>query len=199
MFFLGISKRRNRKSSLFQCLSSHFFHSSFLLSRNGSNLYFQISSATWPFLWRKCDKRSPRRSWNSSWNCLKVCNVYWSLHFIWNSIFSLFNSLCSSLFPPKFPHFSTFFSLVSPFSPLVSLGPGIFSLDSDPHLGFSSPFKPQTSFSRAVSVGAVSYETVVGPTLKRDLLFCYDLELPPDFVPRAMGKKITGKVFFFCY
>lgn len=37
--------------------------------------------------------------------------------------------------------------------------------------------------ARARAVGAVSYETISGRSYKRDVLFCYDLELPPDFVP----------------
>ena len=32
-------------------------------------------------------------------------------------------------------------------------------------------------------MGAVSYETVSAEGLKRDVLFCYDLELPADFQP----------------
>lgn len=35
----------------------------------------------------------------------------------------------------------------------------------------------------AVSVGAVSYTSIKGTGLGRDVLFCYDLELPEDFQP----------------
>ncbi|CAI5957751.1 unnamed protein product, partial [Closterium sp. NIES-65] len=44
---------------------------------------------------------------------------------------------------------------------------------------------PRHLAERAVPVGVVSYETVTAAnTLKRDVLFCYDLLLPPDFTPR---------------
>jgi 8-oxo-dGTP pyrophosphatase MutT (NUDIX family) len=38
--------------------------------------------------------------------------------------------------------------------------------------------------SQAKPVGAVSYRVAVPEGLRRDVLFCYDLELPPDFVPQ---------------
>ena len=38
-------------------------------------------------------------------------------------------------------------------------------------------------------VGAVSYEAVTEEGLKRDVLFCYDLELPADFQPTAQVNK----------
>jgi hypothetical protein len=37
--------------------------------------------------------------------------------------------------------------------------------------------------ARAVPVGAVSYEALQPAGIKRDVLFCYDLRLPLDFVP----------------
>lgn len=37
---------------------------------------------------------------------------------------------------------------------------------------------------RAVPVGAISYSRVARRGLRRDVLYCYDLELPVDFVPR---------------
>ena len=37
--------------------------------------------------------------------------------------------------------------------------------------------------ARARPVGVVSYNRVAPRGLRRDLLYCYDLELPPDFVP----------------
>ncbi|XP_073393998.1 nudix hydrolase 20, chloroplastic-like isoform X2 [Physcomitrium patens] len=36
---------------------------------------------------------------------------------------------------------------------------------------------------KATAVGAVSYEQIKGEAFKRDVLFCYDLELPADFQP----------------
>jgi 8-oxo-dGTP pyrophosphatase MutT (NUDIX family) len=38
--------------------------------------------------------------------------------------------------------------------------------------------------SQAKPVGAVSYRVAVKEGLRRDVLFCYDLELPPGFVPQ---------------
>ncbi|CAI7850728.1 unnamed protein product [Closterium sp. NIES-54] len=47
---------------------------------------------------------------------------------------------------------------------------------------------PRHLAERAVPVGVVSYEIVTAAnTLKRDVLFCYDLLLPPDFTPRNTG------------
>ncbi len=40
---------------------------------------------------------------------------------------------------------------------------------------------------RAISASAVSYEEIDGETMKRNVLFCYDLELPPDFQPQNKG------------
>lgn len=40
---------------------------------------------------------------------------------------------------------------------------------------------------RAVPVGAVSYVDIDGYRFKRDVLFCYDLELPDGFVPHNQG------------
>ncbi|KAG0618718.1 hypothetical protein M758_4G087500 [Ceratodon purpureus] len=42
---------------------------------------------------------------------------------------------------------------------------------------------PAALATRAISVGAVSYEQIKGEAFKRDVLFCYDLELPADFQP----------------
>ncbi|KAJ7296831.1 hypothetical protein O6H91_Y097100 [Diphasiastrum complanatum] len=42
---------------------------------------------------------------------------------------------------------------------------------------------PENIAQRAIPVGAVSYEDINGQVLKRDVLFCYDLELPVDFQP----------------
>ncbi|PKA64215.1 Nudix hydrolase 20, chloroplastic [Apostasia shenzhenica] len=43
---------------------------------------------------------------------------------------------------------------------------------------------PRYIAEKAVSVGAVSYIDIEGHRFKRDVLFCYDLELPIDFVPK---------------
>ncbi|XP_011078342.1 nudix hydrolase 20, chloroplastic-like [Sesamum indicum] len=42
---------------------------------------------------------------------------------------------------------------------------------------------PRSIASQAKAVGAVSYLDIDGYRFKRDVLFCYDLELPEDFVP----------------
>ncbi|KAL3632949.1 Nudix hydrolase 20, chloroplastic [Castilleja foliolosa] len=48
----------------------------------------------------------------------------------------------------------------------------------------SSKDDPRHSYLlRATAVGAVSYLDIDGYRLKRDVLFCYDLQLPEDFVP----------------
>lgn len=43
---------------------------------------------------------------------------------------------------------------------------------------------------RAVAVGHVSYWHQSGPTLKPDVMTCFDLELPADFVPRAADGEV---------
>lgn len=58
------------------------------------------------------------------------------------------------------------------------------------HLSWLSGF-PSVS---AVAAGAVSYCTIHGQTYKRDVLFCYDLDLPRDFQPSNTGKSITCPV-----
>ncbi|KAF0913476.1 hypothetical protein E2562_022368 [Oryza meyeriana var. granulata] len=42
---------------------------------------------------------------------------------------------------------------------------------------------PRSISSNATSIGAVSYMDIKGFRYKRDVLFCYDLKLPADFVP----------------
>ncbi|MDJ0739348.1 MAG: DUF4743 domain-containing protein [Gammaproteobacteria bacterium] len=42
---------------------------------------------------------------------------------------------------------------------------------------------PQNLATQAVPVGVVSYNRVAERGLRRDVLYCYDLELPDDFVP----------------
>ncbi|KAI5680603.1 hypothetical protein M9H77_01830 [Catharanthus roseus] len=43
---------------------------------------------------------------------------------------------------------------------------------------------PSSISRKAVPVGAVSYMDINGQRFKRDVLFCYDLKLPKDFVPK---------------
>lgn len=43
---------------------------------------------------------------------------------------------------------------------------------------------PRLISSGATAVGAVSYMDIDGYRLKRDVLFCYDLKLPEDFIPK---------------
>ena len=42
---------------------------------------------------------------------------------------------------------------------------------------------PEGLARKAVPVGAVSYSRVAQRGLRRDVLYCYDLELPEDFEP----------------
>ncbi|OEL21826.1 Nudix hydrolase 20, chloroplastic [Dichanthelium oligosanthes] len=42
---------------------------------------------------------------------------------------------------------------------------------------------PRSISTNATSVGAISYMDIEGFRYKRDVLFCYDLKLPADFVP----------------
>jgi isopentenyldiphosphate isomerase len=44
---------------------------------------------------------------------------------------------------------------------------------------------PEELARRAIPTGVVSYEVIVPEGLKRDVLFCYDLELPASFQPTA--------------
>ncbi|KAF3333182.1 Nudix hydrolase 20 [Carex littledalei] len=43
---------------------------------------------------------------------------------------------------------------------------------------------PASISTNVIPVGAVSYMDIEGYRYKRDVLFCYDLKLPPDFVPK---------------
>ncbi len=45
---------------------------------------------------------------------------------------------------------------------------------------------PPELAARAKPVGAVSYTSLQPAGLKRDVLFCFDLELPVDFVPQPL-------------
>lgn len=49
---------------------------------------------------------------------------------------------------------------------------------------------PSTLASQAVPVGVVTYTALQPVGLKRDVLFCYDLELPEDFVPVAQDGEV---------
>lgn len=50
---------------------------------------------------------------------------------------------------------------------------------------------PEALARRAVPVGAVSYLTRYEGALRNDVLFCYDLELPLDFVPRNTDGEVA--------
>lgn len=43
---------------------------------------------------------------------------------------------------------------------------------------------------RARAVGAVAYSDIDGYKFNRDVLFCYDLKLPEDFLPINEGKDL---------
>lgn len=45
---------------------------------------------------------------------------------------------------------------------------------------------PPELAARAKPVGAVSYTSLQPAGLKRDVLFCFDLKLPVDFVPQPL-------------
>ncbi|CAN8300656.1 unnamed protein product [Cochlearia groenlandica] len=45
---------------------------------------------------------------------------------------------------------------------------------------------------RAIAVGAVSYTDIDQYCFKRDVLFCYDLELPEDFVPKCQDGEVES-------
>ncbi len=51
---------------------------------------------------------------------------------------------------------------------------------------------PPALAARARAVGALSYCMATAEGLKRDVLFCYDLELPGDFTPRPRDGEIEG-------
>jgi hypothetical protein len=47
---------------------------------------------------------------------------------------------------------------------------------------------PPALAATARPVGAVSYLTIAANGYKPDVLFCYDLELPPDFIPTPQAR-----------
>lgn len=49
---------------------------------------------------------------------------------------------------------------------------------------------PRELARKALPVGVVSYSRVASRGLRRDLLYCYDLELPEDFVPRNIDGEV---------
>lgn len=49
---------------------------------------------------------------------------------------------------------------------------------------------PEAMARKAVATGVVSYEVTTKEGLKRDVLFCYDLELPASFVPTARDGEV---------
>ncbi|KAM7275020.1 hypothetical protein ACFE04_016886 [Oxalis oulophora] len=51
---------------------------------------------------------------------------------------------------------------------------------------------PRALSTRAVPVGAVSYIDINGHSYKRDVLFCYDLHLPEEFVPENQDGEVEG-------
>ena len=55
---------------------------------------------------------------------------------------------------------------------------------------------PRELAQLAVPAGAVSYCSEQAEGLKRDVLFCYDLELPQDFVPEP---QVYGHLHLYLY
>ncbi|XP_011044499.1 PREDICTED: nudix hydrolase 20, chloroplastic-like isoform X2 [Populus euphratica] len=51
---------------------------------------------------------------------------------------------------------------------------------------------PLSLSNQAMSVGAVSYADVDRYRYKRDVLFCYDLELPGDFIPKNQDGEVDS-------
>lgn len=51
---------------------------------------------------------------------------------------------------------------------------------------------PRSISKRAIPVGAVSYTDINGFSYKRDVLFCYDLKLPEDFVPKNQDGEVES-------
>lgn len=55
---------------------------------------------------------------------------------------------------------------------------------------------PREIAERAMPVSAVSYEDIEASRLKRDVLFCYDLELPFDFKPYNKDGEVDNFTLF---
>ena len=52
---------------------------------------------------------------------------------------------------------------------------------------------PQDLARKAQPVGFVSYVSMSDQGLKPDVLFCYDLELPEDFLPKPQDGEVRSK------
>ena len=55
---------------------------------------------------------------------------------------------------------------------------------------------PEALARAARPVGLVSYVSLQPEGLKPDVLFCYDLELPPDFVPTPQDGEVSEFVLW---
>lgn len=53
---------------------------------------------------------------------------------------------------------------------------------------------PAALAAAATPAGAVSYTSLQPAGLKRDVLYCYDLQLPADFVPQPQVRARPGRV-----
>ncbi|KAG4935353.1 hypothetical protein JHK85_050272 [Glycine max] len=51
---------------------------------------------------------------------------------------------------------------------------------------------PRSISVNAIPVGAVSYKDIDGYRYKRDVLFCYDLKLPKDFIPKNKDGEVDS-------
>ncbi|XP_050210616.2 nudix hydrolase 20, chloroplastic-like isoform X2 [Mercurialis annua] len=51
---------------------------------------------------------------------------------------------------------------------------------------------PRSISQKAIPVGAVSYVDIEGYRYKRDVLFCYDLKLPGDFLPKNQDGEVES-------
>ncbi|KAF3786041.1 Nudix hydrolase 20 [Nymphaea thermarum] len=51
---------------------------------------------------------------------------------------------------------------------------------------------PRNIANVAIAAGAVSYMDIEGYRLKRDVLFCYDLKLPDDFIPNNQDGEVSS-------
>ncbi|XP_038878620.1 nudix hydrolase 20, chloroplastic-like [Benincasa hispida] len=51
---------------------------------------------------------------------------------------------------------------------------------------------PRSISNKAMPVGAVSYSDIKDYSYKRDVLFCYDLKLPENFIPKNQDGEVEG-------
>jgi 8-oxo-dGTP pyrophosphatase MutT (NUDIX family) len=56
---------------------------------------------------------------------------------------------------------------------------------------------PEQLACKAQPVGFVSYVSMSDQGLKPDVLFCYDLELPEDFVPKPQDGEVRERCYGF--